>query len=163
MLFHGCSLVCVLLSAYATVQYRSPGNLDVTHSLECQLSVHRCRPHRNPHWTQWWTEPTSTQLLCNETGPFPDSPPPREYCGWHTATSVLVVFWQLPSHKFKNMSTNKMFSLYSLPLFCELLGLLLLALLSFGAHWDSNEREPHCSVSFSVRVCGPPGFLILHY
>lgn len=104
-------------------------------------------------------EPTSTQLLCNETGPFPDSPPLSEYCAWHTATKHDGCRLTTPSSQIQNMSTNKMFSLYSLPLFCR----LLVVLLSFGAHWELNEREPHCSVNMSVRVCGLPGFLILHY
>lgn len=52
-------------------------------------------------------EPTSTQLLCNETGPFPDSPPLSEYRAWHTATSVMVVVWQLPRHKFRIWAQTK--------------------------------------------------------
>lgn len=107
------------------------------------------------------TEPTSTQLLCNETGPFPDSPPLSEYCAWHTATERDGSRLTTPSSQIQNTSTNKMLSLYSLPLFCKLLGLHLLVLLSFGARWDLNVGEPHCSVNMSV--CGPPGFLILHY
>lgn len=104
-------MVCVcVLSAYAAVQYRALGIIDVAPSLELRASCQYADAgprgtHTGP--SGGCREPTSARLLCNKTGPFADSPPLSEYCSWHTSTSVMVVVWQLPRHEFRLCSQTK--------------------------------------------------------